>query len=155
MNKLIRHKLDVLASFQKTYPTAHVGGSIGLLIRGVNLFRDLSKSDLDITIDDFDFNSLDLSNYEQRSHGNDFDYAIKKNINDGCYVKIDIRVCPEPSFEEIIFEGNKFNVSKYRDIIFWKTKYSLKGVQKHKEDLLTIKDGFRKPTNILVDDLPY
>jgi len=84
MNKLIRHKLDVLASFQKTYPTAHVGGSIGLLIRGVNLFRDLSKSDLDITIDDFDFNSLDLSNYEQRSDGNDFDYAIKKNINDGC-----------------------------------------------------------------------
>ena len=157
MNKLIKLKLETLKEFQDKYPTSHVGGSIGLFLRGINLFRDLSESDLDITIDDFVFKKETLKDYEQRSDANDFDYLIKKNVKNGLHVKIDIRICPEPSFDVIEFEGTKYNVSKYRDIIFWKTKYAKKGISKHKNDLETIKNGVRplEPVSVVDDDLPY
>lgn len=161
MNKLIKLKFEVLKEFQEKHPTAHVGGSIGLFLRGVYLFRDLSISDLDITIDEFELEPDILKNYEQRSDANDFDYAIKKSISSGLYVKIDIRVCPEPSFDVIEFEGVNYNVSKYKDIIYWKTKYANKGVAKHISDLEVIKTGIRplepiSPTFVdNDDDLPY
>jgi len=145
-------KLETLKEFQEKHPTAHVGGSIGLFLRGINLFRDLSKSDLDITIDEFVFENEALKDYEQRSDGKDFDYAIKKNLDNDLYVKLDIRVCPEPSFDVVEFEGVNYNVSKYRDIIFWKTKYASKGVSKHQEDLETIRTGVRPLEPVSVDD---
>ena len=150
----MKAKLETLKEFQENYPESHVGGSIGLFLRGVNLLRDLTKSDLDITIDEFDFNSMDLLDYEQRSDGNDFDHAIKKTVLGGWYVKIDIRICPEPSFEKITFEGVTYNVSKLRDIVFWKTKYANKGVKKHINDLEAIKTGVR-PLELVDYGLPF
>ena len=157
MNRLIKLKLETLKEFQEKYPTSHVGGSIGLFLRGINLKRDLSKSDLDITIDEFVFENETLKDYEQISDANDFDYAIKKNVDNDWYIKMDIRVCPEPSFEVVEFEGISYNVSKYRDIIYWKTKYANKGVSKHKNDLETIKTGIRplEPVSVVDDVLPF
>lgn len=156
MNRLLKLKLETLSEFQEKYPTSHVGGSIGLFLRGVNLLRDLTKSDLDITIDDFVFEDESLKDYEKRSDANDFDYAIKKNIENDWYIKMDIRVCPEPTFDIIYFEGVGYNVSKYRDIIFWKTKYANKGFSKHINDLETIKTGVRPLEPIINNDiLPF
>ena len=157
MNKTIQLKLETLKEFQTAHPTSHVGGSVGLMLRGIDLKRDLSKSDLDITIDEFELKQLDLLGYEEISDGNDFDCVIKKNCNDSYYVKIDIRVCPEPSFDVINYKGIDYNVSKQRDIIFWKTKYANKGVPKHINDLETIKTGIRplEPVATVDDGLPF
>jgi hypothetical protein len=155
MNNLLTIKLETLKEFQEKYPTSHVGGSIGLYLRGVDLKRDLSKSDLDITIDELieEANSF----YSIESSSNDFDYITKMHTDNGSYIKIEIRICPEPSFDVIEFEGVNYNVSKYRDIIFWKTKYANKGIQKHKDDLETIKTGIRplEPVSVVDDGLPF
>jgi hypothetical protein len=154
MSKMMDLKLQVLQEFQKQYPTSHVGGSIGLMLRGIDLQRDLQKSDLDITIDEFEF--VNESNMEHRSDANDFDFCLKRILEDGLYVKIDIRVTPEPSYDVIEFDGIKYNVSKYRHIIFWKKKYANKGCQKHTFDLVAIETGAR-PTEPVLDicDLPF
>ena len=134
-------KLETLREFQQNYPTSHVGGSIGLFLRDINLQRDLSFSDLDITVDEYKSNK-EMELYD-RSDANDFDYNVVKQHTPNRYTKIDIRVSPEPSFDVIEFEGEKYNVSKLRDILFWKKKYADKGVKKHQDDLITIKTGLR------------
>lgn len=153
-------KLKALKEFQDNYPTSHVGGSIGLMIRGIDLKRDLFNSDLDITIDEYDLSKNTIDAIEQRSDTNDFDYAIKKVYANGeAYVKIDIRVCPEPSFDIIEFNGVNYNVSKLRDILFWKKKYANKGVKKHEYDLIAIETGVRPLEPVVEpntnDDLPF
>lgn len=147
MNKLLEFKLKTLREFQEKYPTSHVGGSIGLMLRGVDLKRDLSASDLDITIDDYEFNSAIIKNSRKRSDRNDFDYNIQISSPENFYVQVDIRINPEPSFEVVTFDGNDYNVSKLRDILFWKKKYAKKGVAKHHEDLITIETGTRPPNS--------
>jgi len=142
MNKLFEFKLKVLKEFQDKHPTSHVGGSIGLMLRGIDLQRDLMDSDLDITVDEYVFTEDNVDGLEQRSDGNDFDYCVKRIDND-LYTKIDIRVNPEPSFETVSYDGVSYNVSKVRDILFWKKKYAKKGVLKHVNDLITIETGVR------------
>ena len=138
-NTLMDFKLITLFEFQEKYPTSHVGGSIGLMLRGIDLGRNLSKSDLDITIDEYDFKEGDIEDLDLRSDFNDFDFCLVKKSDESMYVKIDIRVSPEPSFDVIEYKGVKYNVSKLRDIIFWKKNYAEKGVQKHINDLKVIK----------------
>jgi hypothetical protein len=142
MNKLLTLKLEALKEFQTLYPTSHVGGSIGLMLRGVNLKRDLTSSDLDITIDEFDI-QLDNQGLEPRSDSNDFDFSLKKNHESGHYTKIDIRISTEPSFDVVKYKGVEYNVSKIRDIIFWKSKYAKKGVTKHIYDIIVMAGGNR------------
>jgi len=156
MNKMIKFKLEALREFQANHPTAHVGGSIGLMLRGIDLHRSLDKSDLDITVDEFVL--LADEKLDQRSDANDFDYAFSFPHSDGYYTKIDLRVTPEPSYDVIEFDGHKYNVSKLRDILFWKKKYADKGAQKHKDDLITIETGIRPkaPSQAAMDDmLPF
>lgn len=162
MNKdeILKLKFDALREFQYKYPTSHVGGSIGLMIRGIDLKRDMTKSDLDITIDEYDFKADALPNLEERSDACDFDFSLKKCYADGqLYVKMDIRVTPEPSFDVIEFNGFNYNVSKLRDILFWKKKYANKGFKKHEHDLVVIETGVRPPytevTETTTDDLPF
>jgi hypothetical protein len=152
--------LETLKDFQDKHPNSHVGGSIGLMLRGVDLKRDLSKSDLDITIDEFCFDGAELADYEERSDRSDFDYAIKRNVGAVHYVKIDIRVCPEPSFDVVNYEGVDYNVSRLVDIIYWKKKYADKGVKKHIYDLEVIITGIRTAeafidTDIDMSELPF
>jgi hypothetical protein len=155
MSKPIESKLKTLREFQVKHPTAHVGGSIGLFLRGIDLKRDLAKSDLDITVDEFDLRIS--TEYEERSDNNDFDFSVKDMISESVYVKIDIRISPEPSYDVVVFDGNSYNVSKVKDILWWKQKYADKGVDKHRDDLITIKTGIRpevKETSFS-DDLPF
>lgn len=157
LNKLLQFKLKTLRDFQLKYPTSHVGGSIGLMLHGVNIHRDLSVSDIDITIDEFNFDPSKSNDFEERSDNNDFDYCLKTSES-GYYTKIDIRVNPEPSFEQIIFNGISYNVSKLRDILFWKNKYAEKGHTKHQHDLVAIETGVRPliPESVAIDDdLPF
>jgi len=157
-NKFTRLKLEFLRDFQQQHPTSHVGGSMGLFLRGIDLKRDLTYSDLDITIDEM--NVEETLKYESRSNGNDFDFSLKHYLGDNYYLKFDVRINPEPSFEIVEFDGHMYNVSKLRDILFWKQKYSSKGVQKHTHDLITIATGIR-PKEMVInnvynpDELPF
>lgn len=139
-------QLKVLKEFQEKHPTSHVGGSIGLMLRGVDLKRDFNASDLDITIDDYLPAEIELDNLVLRSDNNDFDFCVKWVDEIGNYTKMDIRITPEPSFDVINYNGVDYNVSKLRDILFWKKKYADKGVKKHIKDLITIEMGVR-PTD--------
>jgi hypothetical protein len=155
MNGIIELKLKVFREFQLANPTAHLGGSLGLMIRGVDLLRGLSQSDLDVTVDEYDRSSLEKDALELSSDFNDFDFCTRKPVQDnGNYVKMDIRVTPEPSYDKIEFEGFEYNVSKLRDILFWKKKYAQKGVLKHVNDLIAIETGVR-PSDIVEDDFPW
>jgi hypothetical protein len=157
MNNLIEQKLKTIKEFQDKYPTSHVGGSIGLMIRGIDLKRDLSKSDLDITVDEFDIKNISVDSVSERSDQSDFDLALQKDFENHSYLKIDLRICPEPSFDVVEFNGEKYNVSKVRDILFWKKRYASKGHLKHKYDIIAIETGVRpeEPVIVYTDDLPF
>lgn len=151
-------KLETLRKFQKKYPTSHVGGSIGLLMQGIELPRDLSKSDLDVVVDEFFSTEEALKEYRERSDTTDFDLNIEADHKGGWYTKIDVRITPEPSFTKIFYNGFNYNVSLLRNILFWKRKYAAKGVKKHINDIYFIENGTLNPEPVTInsdDDLPF
>lgn len=157
MNKLIEQKLKIAKEFQEKYPNSHLGGSIGLMLRGIDLKRDLSLSDLDITTPNAILKEDIITDYEERSDVSDFDYAIQKSFHSGIYLKIDVRISPEPSFDVIKFNGVFYNVSKKENILFWKKKYADKNVLKHINDLIAIETGKRPKEEVKneIYDLPW
>jgi hypothetical protein len=153
--------LKTLREFQEKYPLSHVGGSIGIMMHGIDLKRDLSKSDLDIT-NPHKMPEMIFDNCFESSEPSDFDHRLVINVNENYYTKVEIRVNPEPSFEVLRFEGHNYNVSLLNNIIFWKQKYADKGYQKHIDDLIVINGGERPKPLIptlskqpFVDDLPF
>lgn len=149
-------KLMVFKKIQDNNPSAHLGGSLGLFLHGKDLKRSLINSDLDITAETFDVSTID-KDFENRSDSNDFDFGYKINHNSVFYTKIDIRINPEPSFEIIMYFEMPLNVSRLKDILFWKTKYANKGVEKHKHDLIAMETGIRPAPSpcIFDDELPF
>lgn len=144
----MKYKLNVLKEFQDKYPDSHVGGSVGLYLHGINLQRDISKTDLDITVPDW-IDELKETWKEEPSDASDFDYVKMHKLKDYYLCcKMEVRVCPEPSFTTVEFEGVKYNVSLLNNILFWKKKYARKGVQKHIDDLITIETGVRHPRKV-------
>ncbi len=160
MNNRIELTLKALRDFQVKYPESHVGGSIGLMLHGVDLKRDLGLSDLDITVPhEIDVASLEATSC--RSDAGDFDYALMVDCKKySQYVKMDIRMCPEPSFEIVYYGDHSYNVSRMRDIMFWKRKYAAKGVIKHINDITAIETGIRPVEGVSYsinsdDSLPF
>ena len=143
MNKMIILKLETLREFQENYPNSCVGGSIGLMLHGIDLKRQLFCSDLDITVKEFNETKYSIDELAKRSDNNDFDYCLLKNHENGNYTKLDIRINYEFSFEVIEFEGHKYNVTKTDEILFWKKMYAAKGSKKHIDDLVTLETGVR------------
>lgn len=156
----MKYKLSVLRKFQLEYPLSHVGGSVGLYLHGIDLKRDISRTDLDITIPDFADTLDNHKEYDKcPSNASDFDYRTMSKTKDNYFCcKMEIRVCPEPSFTVIEFQGFNYNVSLLSNILFWKKKYARKGVQKHIDDLITIETGVRpnpKKLDLSGLDLPF
>ncbi len=156
----MQYKLQMLREFQEKYPNSHVGGSVGLYLHGINLQRDISKTDLDITVPDWIEELNDVNDYRtEPSDASDFDYVKMHKDSTGYFCcKIEIRVCPEPSYTTVEFERHTYNVSLLSNILFWKKKYARKGVQKHIDDLITIDTGVRpEPKKLVLSglDLPF
>lgn len=152
--------LETIREFQKEFPNAHVGGSIGLLLHGIDLKRHLTQSDIDMTLDEDIPKDKRIKDFDEASNAQDFDRCFRKDLKDNRYIKIDLRINPEPSFEIIPYRGEYYNVSKKRDILFWKDKYAKKGVQKHIDDMIVINGGERPQPKVWVptpddDDLPF
>lgn len=152
----IEDYLKTIKDFQAKFPMAHVGGSIGLFLHGVDLQRNIAQSDIDMTIDDYLPDNTKLEFYTESSENGDFDGQFRVDVSKSLYIKIEIRVSPEPSFDVINYNGINYNVSKRRDILFWKDKYARKGVQKHIDDLIVINGGKRPLIPVFqIDDLPF
>jgi len=156
----MQYKLQMLREFQAKYPDSHVGGSVGLYLHGIDLQRDISRTDLDLTVPDWiDELSTSKGYREAPSDASDFDYQkIHKSKDYYFCCKMEIRVCPEPSFTVVEHEGHSYNVSLLSNILFWKKKYARKGVQKHIDDLITIETGVRpEPKKVVFNplDLPF
>lgn len=132
----IQKLLETAKNFQKQYPSAHIGGSLGLFLHGVYLGREMSKSDIDMTMRE-KYQTTDTQDYSHRS-ANDFDYCVM--ITDEVEtIKIDLRISPEPTYCIIKFEGVTYNVSLLEDILYWKKKYAIRGSEKHYKDIENIK----------------
>jgi hypothetical protein len=139
--------LETLRWFQEKYPLSHVGGSIGLMLHGIDLKRRLSNSDLDMTVQEFDtLQFLGQPNTEQASDVSDFDGRFRVYlIGNVVYTKIDVRISPNEPFEVKEYEGHAYRVSQIEKIIEFKRKYASNGAKKHIDDLYTIEHGELPP----------
>lgn len=139
LSPLMVEKLSLLRDFQEKYPYAHVGGSIGLMLHGQDLKRDLSTSDLDITnFEEIQIKSDDVDMKELNSSSTDFDSCVLLKGSKDLFLKVDLRISPEPSYETVVYKGFTYNVSKLENILFWKKKCASKGDMKHIKDLVTL-----------------
>lgn len=154
--------LETVRKIQTLFQTIHVGGSIGLLLHGIDLKRDLSKSDIDLTDKDHIASNMFIESFEdteESSNPEDFEYQFRYNYPNDRYIKIDISVFPDRQFDVIERDGFKYRVSKKDDIIFYKKKYAENGVKKHQEDLNAMGIEFTVKENVQLvsdtDDLPF
>src|SRR5882757_9910466 len=133
--------LETVRKIQTLFPTVHVGGSIGLYLHGLDLKRDLSKSDIDLTDKDQAAANLFVDSFkdtEESSNPEDFKYQFRYNYPGDRYIKIDISIFPEKEFDVIDKDGFLYRVSKKEDILFYKKKYAESGGKKHQDDLTAI-----------------
>jgi hypothetical protein len=140
--------LETLRWFQETYPLSHVGGSIGLMLHGVDLKRSLSRSDLDMTVQEFDtLQFLGQPNTEQASDVSDFDgrFRVYDNGSNVVYTKIEVRTSPNELFEVKEYEGHAYRITPIEKILEFKRKYAANGAKKHIDDLYTIEHGELPP----------
>jgi hypothetical protein len=141
MNNL-ETKLKIIQDFQKKYPTSHIGGSIGLFIRGINLNRDLTLSDLDISIDKFEItkdNIKNISFINKTSSRSDFDLCFNWINDDKTFEIIDLCIIPELNFDKVEFNNFVYNVTPIEHTIKYKEKYANENNQKHINDLIYYK----------------
>lgn len=149
---IIQYKLETIRDFQKKYPESHVGGSFGLFLLGYDLKRDFNDSDLDLITPSFDKNDhiINVKNgdIQETSESNDFNFNYRRFFG-SYYVKYDICINTEQTYQVIEFEGNSYNVSLFENIMKFKREYADKGVFKHKADIEAIETGVRptKPNN--------
>lgn len=145
-NNILLYKLETIRDFQKTYPESHVGGSFGLFLLGYDLKRDFNDSDLDLISPSFDKNNHTDNgmndDIQETSDSNDFNFNYRRYFG-SYYVKYDISINTEQTYQVIEFEGNSYNVSLFENIMKFKREYANKGVFKHKADIEAIETGVR------------
>lgn len=160
----VKSKLDLqlktIRDFQQKYPKSHVGGSFGLFLLGYDLKRDISNSDLDLICPDFHKEQYLIDkndNIEEVSNTSDFHFKFIRWFGNQ-YIKHDICICNNQDFQIIEYQGEKYNVSLFKNIMEFKRKYAKKGVFKHKADIEAIKTGVRPVEEITIEsngDLPF
>lgn len=147
MNNLNK-KLKFIRKFQKLYPNSSIGGSIGLMLHGIDLKRDLSNSDLDIIVDndEYDFEtgigkSLNCDIVET-SDNSDF-FRVFMLHDDNLDIKIEIAINRYMKFDVVNYEGHNYNVNKNISTILFKHKYAMNGHIKHIIDLYVLENDVR------------
>jgi len=144
---MMTDKLNIIKTLLEKYPDSHVGGSIGLFLHGVDLKRNLNKSDIDFTVTaPIDFSQpMNIENLVEPSAPGDFEYSFRMyHSKDGAtYTKIEISINPAPIFDIIVYDGYSFRVTKKDHIIMWKKLYASKGSLKHEHDMIVINGGER------------
>gem|GEM_PF-5818202 len=118
-----------------------IGGSIALMIYGIDLKRSLLKSDMDFTKPDID--GVDIKKAKKvRSQSADFDYCFEHNG-----FKMELAINPEIKSEVVLFNRQPYRVVLIEHIIEFKERYiERNGDTKHINDLKLIKEQIGKVT---------
>jgi hypothetical protein len=156
-NSIVEEKLEIVRDLQKEFESSYVGGSLSLLVRGIDLKRSLDESDIDLIIQHSDFEKFYMKSWECVALGNsfDFDYKVKLEIN-GNKHKMDVSLTKIPNFDVVEYQEHFYRVNNLQVVLEYKKKYANEGDVKHRNDLITIETGVR-PKEETTDEytLPY
>lgn len=155
---MYQHHINAI-NFVKSITNQYaIGGSIGLMMRGIDLKRDLRLSDLDVQVirSSWPVDVFTLEGIEESSNPSDFDHSLRYSIG-GPYVKLEVKKMFAIASDMILYEGVEYNVLTTEEILYWKKKYADNGNLKHRDDLITIETGVRPDirTSVEIDDLPF
>jgi len=156
-NQTVEEKLEIVRNLQKEFEGSYLGGSLSLLIRGIDLKRSLDDSDIDLIIQNSDFEKFYLKSWDCVTLGYsfDFDYNIKLKKSNHIY-KMDVVMTKFPKFDVIEYQGHSYRVNDLQTVLDYKKKYASDGNVKHKNDMIAIETGVR-PKEETSDEytLPY
>lgn len=131
-------KLEIVKQFQQQFPTSHIGGSMGLYLRGIDVGRNITESDLDMVLQKYEDGSIQDEHWQSVSNFDDFVASFRiwfANKGGAYYTKLEISEQPEQLYDIVEFQGDVYNVSKLSSILEFKKKYADKGCSKHQRDL--------------------
>lgn len=138
--------LDILKELQSNYNFS-IGGSTALFIHGYSLKRKKGEIDFDIIMpyyQNIKINNKEdsliegIEEFDGKSSGNDFSKTYALTTNDGRFMKLDIRIKPEQSYEVVKYKDYNFKVSDLMTILEAKCRYASEGNDKHKKDILSL-----------------
>lgn len=127
--------LDEVRFLQKQNPFCHVGGSISLFLRGLNLKRwNNGNIDIDL-ISPFFYNWIsddenEIEHKDAKKSGSDFDQTFILNNT-----KVDVKIDNTQPYEIIKYDGFDYKVSRLEVVMQAKLKYAINGQEKHKKDV--------------------
>lgn len=138
-------RLQVIRQLQNVYKRSHLGGSIGLYLLGYIVPRDITTSDIDIIIPNFNFKlgkkTLEKLHIEYYEDDLDEEYAnvgimhkVIKKIGPKYKISIDIGIETDQSYTDVIYEGHSYRISNLEHIVAYKKQFANYN-EKHIEDL--------------------
>jgi hypothetical protein len=139
--------LDVLRELQKKYIFS-IGGSCALFLQDIVLDRKSDSIDFDIIMPyyqkivgdpDNEDNIIDeVEEFDGKASGNDFSRTYCLTTKDGRFIKLDVRIKPEQSYEIVKYGEHEYKVCDILTILEAKIRYALQGNKKHKNDIMNI-----------------
>lgn len=127
----LQEKIDLVYNLQAKYKSIHVGGSLSLLLRGIDLGRPISDIDLCSSVK---INSLKREIRNDTILSSDFDYDISYKD-----IVIQLKIDKDQIYDTVVYNSRTFRVSKIETILYYKKLYSDRGYKKHTKDLKIIK----------------
>lgn len=141
----VERKLAFIQAVQAAYPNAVVLGGLALFLRGLKYtHRDITQGDIDLAVLGFDPNNPSLAEYqraagvclEAASGADDFAERFELRLPSlGAYcIKVDISNKSLP-YDEFTHDGHVYRVATLANVLGYKAKYALRGIDKHRVDL--------------------
>lgn len=139
----VEQKLELVRSLQNKYPDLYLGGSLALLMYGIDLRRDgrdIGDLDFNKIRDEIDLVPGATNRYEDDMEGDkdsiEMTYRLEYKGE-----SIDIEINKFCDCEYIGYKGNEYKVASIHTILGKKFKYALKGTQKHIDDIKYLLDN--------------
>lgn len=136
-------RLEIYKAIESVHPGCHIGGSIGLLLHGIDLGRTFVDSDIDIC--SFKPNGKEFKDLQKRY--SEIGLASSTDIDEVSYrseieengikkrIKIEYKYDRTQDFNLIKYKGVTYKVTKSETILGWKVLFASRGSKKHREDL--------------------
>lgn len=134
----IKEKIDLVYRLQDKYPTIHVGGSLSLYLRGLDIMSEKADIDLCSTDDIPSLKEKAIINNVYSSFPQDFDYTLEHKD-----IKIEVKIDKKQTWDNIQYEGRWFRCTDVKVILKYKKQYLKKGYEKHREGILVIQKHFK------------
>jgi len=146
----LQRRLELIREIQRVIPSAHVGGSIGFFLQGIDFGRDFINSDIDFsltepTADFFPLKKENLTNgnkfYQKETTRSSTDidetdyFTDVTDSENPCEIKVEFKYDKTQTYSVIEFEGHKYQVTDKEILLGWKSLFASRGSKKHMDDL--------------------